>query len=595
METAEVYLNCEEDLTCLVPFWDVVPGFPYFPYPVIIPEAPLDDYRLVDTMPSNTETTEREVQTDDWTQEKCVNTNESWEHLMRVLVEQSAKLAEECESLEKQKADEENEYKSHIASLEKAREDKQRQHRALLDKIESVQVKLDLNSSRTTRKNFSAKTEELTTERDIKLETKKRLTQEMEEVDTKLGMLKEEQRNEKATWEQEIASLQHEMERLSRQVEESNKTALKDEITALESQRELIISQIEDWISEAERYLSTLRSDTSPHSSRNRIEWEKNVAMGRSNLGKLQSLYNENLKQLYKGQQLDGLPKITLPHLPHIPMIDLLNFTQCAPIRPTVTQPQFHSPHRSTPPLLSTPNPMAFTPHTLEQTVPVPRLAMPTATRGPTMPYANPAYVLPAAAVPTAQVGVPISLAASAGPSQGAGPAATVRIPAPQALPSNPQPVGKLDKLLDRLGTQFPQCTRPQIMAVLQQVKSERGTMSGMSIEDIKHQMEQKLAQNERPPLGPIAPPAGSRHAHRGPVHPAASIRPSVHAPSAHGFQPRSSQQAATVRKLCLMCQNQVEPGSQYHTNCPHTLHKECISVWLQSTRSNSCPFCPSK
>ncbi|KAF5896577.1 RING finger protein, partial [Clarias magur] len=519
-------------------------------------------------MPSNTETKEQDVQTDDWTQEKCVNTNESWEHLMHVLVEQSAKLEEEFESLEKQKADEENEYKSHVASLEKARDDKQRQHRALLAKIESVQVKLDLNSSKTTRKNFSAKVEELTAERDIKLETKKRLTQEMKEVDTKLEMLKEEQKNEKATWEQEIASLQHEMERLSRQVEESNKAALKDELAALESQRELVVSQIEDWIAEAERYLNTLRSDTSPHSSRHRIEWEKNVAMGRNSLGKLQSLYNENLKQLHKGQQLDRLPKITLPHLPHIPTIDLLNFTQYASIRPTVTQPQFHSPQRSTPPLLSAPHP-------LEQTVPVQRLAMPTTTRAPTMPYALPAYMLPAAAaaaaVPTAQVGIPISLAASAGP----GPAATVRIPASQALPSNPQPVGKLDKLLEKLGTQFPQCTRSQIMAVLQQVKSERGTMAGMSIEDIKHQVEQKLAQNERPPPGPIAPPAGSRHTHRGPLHPAPPARPSVHAPSAHSFQPRSPQQAATVRKLCLMCQNLVEPGTQYLTNCPHTLHKE--------------------
>lgn len=36
-------------------------------------------------------------------------------------------------------------------------------------------------------------------------------------------------------------------------------------------------------------------------------------------------------------------------------------------------------------------------------------------------------------------------------------------------------------------------------MGVLQQVKSERGTMAGMSIEDIRQQVEQRLAQNERP------------------------------------------------------------------------------------------------
>ncbi|MCJ8748877.1 hypothetical protein PDJAM_G00169700 [Pangasius djambal] len=545
-------------------------------------------------MPINGETREQDVQTDDWTQEKCVNTNESWEHLMRVLVEQSAELAEECESLEKQQAAEESEYNSHIESLEKMRDDKQRQHRALLDKIESVQVKLDLNSSKTTRKNFTAKVEELTAERDQKLEAKRRLTQELEEVDGRLKMLKEEQRNEKLSWEQEIAALQHEMERLSRQVEESSQAALKDEIAALESQKELAISQLEDWIAEAERYLSTLRSDTSPQSSRHRLEWEKNVAMVRNNLGKLQSLYHENLMQLHKGQQLDSLPKIPLPHLPHIPMIDLLNFTSYAATRPPVTQPQFHSAQRSTPPPRSAQNPAAFTPHTLEQNVAVPWLATPTPIRAPTMPYTHPTYTLPYS-VPTAHVNVPVSLAAATGPSQGAGPMASVRNPASQALPSNPQPAGKLDKLLEILGTQFPQCTRTQIMAVLQQVKSERGTMAGMSVEDIKQQVEQRLAQNERPPPGPIAPPAGSRHSHRGPVQPALSPRPSLHAPSAHVFQSRVAQAAPSVRKLCLMCQNHVEPGTQYHTNCPHTLHKECISVWLQSSKNNSCPFCPSK
>lgn len=42
-----------------------------------------------------------------------------------------------------------------------------------------------------------------------------------------------------------------------------------------------------------------------------------------------QSIYNENLKQLQKGQQLDSLPKIPLPHLPHIPMVSFGQYLVC--------------------------------------------------------------------------------------------------------------------------------------------------------------------------------------------------------------------------------------------------------------------------
>ncbi|XP_060719706.1 RING finger protein 214 [Tachysurus vachellii] len=539
----------------------------------------LNNQGMLNIMPINSET--KDVQTDDWTQEKCVNTNDNWEHLMRVLVEQNNELTEECESLQKQQADEESEYKSQIENLKKLRDDKKRQHQALLDKIESVRLKLELNSSKTSRKNFSAKVEELTAEKDQKLEVVRRLNQELEELDGKLNMLTEEQKNEKLSWEQEIAALHQEAQRLSRQVEESNQAALKEERAALESERELAVSRVEDWIAEAERYLSSLRSDTSPKSKMQQNEWEKNVAMTRSRLGKLQSLYKDNLKQLLQGKELDSLPKVLPPLLPHIPMIDLLNFTTCPAIHPPVTQPQFHPARRHTPPPLSTHNPVAFAPHTLEQNMPP--------IRTPTMAYTHPTCTLPYTAVSAAPVSSMGSLA----------PGASVRNPASQALPSNPQPAGKLDKLLEKLGTQFPQCTRAQIMGVLQQVKSERGTMAGMSVEDIKQQVEQKLS--ERLPPGPIAPPVGSRHSHRAQVQPALSTRPPVHVPSAHTFQARSPQAALhtkaapSVRKLCLMCQNHVEPGTQYITHCPHTLHRECISVWLQSSKNNSCPFCPSK
>ncbi|TSO37103.1 hypothetical protein Baya_10070 [Bagarius yarrelli] len=70
--------------------------------------------------------------------------------------------------------------------------------------------------------------------------------------------------------------------------------------------------------------------------------------------------------------------------------------------------------------------------------------------------------------------------------------------------------------------------------------------MAGMSIDDIKQQVEQKLAQNQRMPPGPIAPPAGSRHSHRAPVQPALSLtRPPVPGSAAHVFPSRGPQVSA--------------------------------------------------
>lgn len=47
--------------------------------------------------------------------------------------------------------------------------------------------------------------------------------------------------------------------------------------------------------------------------------------------------------------------------------------------------------------------------------------------------------------------------------------------------------------------TSVPVCTRDQLTRVLQQIKSERGTMAGMSIDDVTQQVAQRLAQNQRP------------------------------------------------------------------------------------------------
>lgn len=386
--------------------------------------------------------------------------------------------------------------------------------------------------------------------------------------------------------------------------------------------------------------------------------------MVRNSLSRLQNMYSENLKLLQNGQQMDSLPPISMPPLPNVPSIDLFlsalrNSVSQMPfysgptirIPPPTMLPDFHPGsvpvNRLTPPLPAVSS-QSFPTNTMSTPFytagPRPRLRMPTIPppqppfRTPTMPamplthsapHTQPMFRLPhtitptstyaatgpahvsmatthaAAPKPAAQAsGLPAHTSSGPAPSaalpQGNLPAASPRNSSPQTVSSNPPPAGKLDKLLERLGTHFPQCTRTQLMGVLQQIKSERGTMAGLSMDEVLQQVSQKLAHNDRPALGPIAPPSGSRSfaATPGPVQRPSvqphQIRPPLRSPSAPVFQQRPSQ-PPTMRKLCLMCQNHVEPGTQYNTNCPHTLHKECISVWLQSSKNHSCPFCPSK
>ncbi|XP_017569358.1 RING finger protein 214 [Pygocentrus nattereri] len=618
------------------PFWSVRAPATLWPVPGLL-GAPVAEE---DASPGRCELAampkaqDQDTQTEDWTEEKGSNTSDDWVAVMRSIDEYSSRLQSQYESLLKQEDTDQTGHALLLESLKKTRDEKKRQHQILLDKIESLQVKLELNSSKTTRKNFSAKLEELTAERDRLAEGKRRLTQELEEADRKLKQLTEEQNNEKLSWEQEIADLQERKERLSKQVEEDSQMALKDEVQALESQRLLAIAHVEDWLAEAERYLSNLRMEQTPQHGRQRIEWEKNVVIVRNSLTKLQNMYNENIKLLQSGQQLNSLPPVSLPSLPVVPTIELFmsplrNLMQMAyyggPMVRIPPPSEFHlagaPAHRVTPPLSysSSQNHSASTMTSSSHAVrPKPQLSMPTSLppqppfRMPVMPSAHPLpppHTLPHTIAPAGTHGGPgpaqvstaaTHIAVSTATAQAAGlPAQAAAGRQHGTLTAAPARNASSYTVLERLERQFPQCTRPQLMSVLQQIKSERGTMAGMSIDKVMQQVSQRLAQNDRPPPGPIAPP-GSR-VFAGPLGPVQrpSVQPmAVHPPirtsSASVFQPRPAQ-APPVRKLCLMCQNHVEPGTQYNTNCPHTLHKECISVWLKSSKDHSCPFCPSK
>uniref|UniRef100_A0A8C2IFX9 RING-type domain-containing protein n=1 Tax=Cyprinus carpio TaxID=7962 RepID=A0A8C2IFX9_CYPCA len=597
------------------------------------------------------ETQSQTVQTEDWTEERSTNTNEDWESDMRALEDCSIELSEQYEALMKQHAAEQEEHNLRVCSLEKTKDDRNHQYQGFIEKIESLQVKLELNSSKSTRKNFMVKRQELTAEKERMEEEKTRLAQELEDTEKKLKMLIEEQSQEKLSWEQEIADLRVEMETLCRQAEQASQTVLQDEIAALEMQKELMLSQVEDWIADAEKYLNFLRLNPSQNLPHQRQKWEQNIAMVRSSLVGLKNKFNENRQLLQRGEQLDGLPSVPLPLLPPVPTLEMIMSPLQNPTSPPVfnsgpststtsppiVPPQLHSsitpPQRATPPL-SAPSPQntPYLPITIgPQSAHLPNIYVPLTTHSPAPQIPMQTICLPQTSshgpvtpAPQTHAGVPgvshVPSAASAGTfvvlpnNHGASfqPQAAVHLPqtfmpstatrnsSPQPLPSNPTPAGKLDKLLERLGSHFPQCTRDQLTRVLQQIKSERGTMAGMSIDDLTQQVAQRLAHNQKPPPGPIAPPSGARAfpVSVGPIQRPVAQPPH---PMLHHFRPPVAQvfhtrpPQSSTRKFCLMCQNPVDAGSQYNTNCSHTIHKECVSVWLKTSKNNSCPFCPSK
>ncbi|KPP76397.1 hypothetical protein Z043_104261 [Scleropages formosus] len=448
------------------------------------------------------------------------------------------------------------------------------------------------------------------------------------------------------TLQREIADLHKEMNRLQKGYEEASQAALKDEISAVEMQREASISQVEEWLASAQRYLDMLRrSDASHQNMQRRLEWEKKVAAARSSLGNLQRSFNEQLQFLRQGEQLDSLVPVTLPSLPHIPSLEFqMGF------------PASFAPMHMPPVFIPSPA-IVLQPH-------FPSAATNSSHARSNSKSGTPAHQPVASTVPHTTLLNKLNT-----PSRPLSPAKPAPVAQPASAPADTaQPAGLLDKLLEKLGARFPHCSRNQLMSALQQIKSARGTMAGLSIEDLTQQVAQRLAQTEKPALGPIGP---LQHAQR-------PARPTQGSAAAHVFDIRTSQNVTSnSRKLCLMCQNQVEAGTQHSMSCSHIVHKEfsdlshhiasseplvlygiagsrgitrqhgmrlegthpgrnaspsqgtlsgtrtrdppesrtrakpkplrpltlvmssvnskCISLWLQSSKNNSCPFCPSK
>lgn len=513
--------------------------------------------------------------------ERGVNTDPDWESQAAAIFEYSSRLAEQHDGLLKQREQEEAKHQKHKQQLEKKNDEAMRQHQALLDKLESLRVKLQLNNSKATRKNFLAKKQEMTAERNRAEEERDRLAKELEESERKLGQLVEEQGEEQRRWQEELEELRRQMERARREAQEAELAAMQDEIASVEKQREIAAARIEAWLKEVGEYRNALWLDSPQQFQQERLEWDKQECLVRRTQVELHKRFQDVLQQLRQGRELESLPRINMPSLPQIPMVNL-KFNQMIQ---SLARPQFVPP----PPNMGK---RPFAPHHHKhqyqhpsQYHPHHHQFQPQFHHQPPHQFQPPHHHQPHFRAPV-RVTPPPSLS----PSPPVQPAHPVSPSPPLAATS----AGKLDKVLEKLGTRFPQCTRAQLTSLLQQVKSSRGTLAGMSMEEVTEQVGIKLAQSESLGPGPIGrPPAPqSAPAPRVSAAPPGPIQRPTPPPQRAAM---GSQAAAAGRKLCLMCQNHVDPESRHPLSCCHTVHRDCISVWLQSSRNNSCPFCPSK
>ncbi|XP_021565926.1 RING finger protein 214 isoform X2 [Carlito syrichta] len=451
----------------------------------------------------------------------------------------------------------ENQFQVQLKDLQKRREEEMKNHQAILKAIQDVTLRREEAKKKMERE-------------------KKRFLQKEQDLQAEIEKLCEKSRRQ--VWEMELVRIKTQDGDLNHNFMEETDRAWKAEVLSLESRKELLVLKLEEVEKEAELHLTYLKS-TPPtlETVRSKQEWETRLNGVRKMKKNVRDQFNDHIEQVKCGAKLRTLPQIPTPTLP-------------PPPSETDFMLQVFQPNPSLAPRM---------PFSIGQvTMP---MVMPSADpRSLSFPILNPALSQPNQPSPplpgshgrnSPGLG---SLVSSHGPHMP--PAAS--IPPPPGLGGvktstetpRPQPVDKLEKLLEKLLTRFPQCNKAQMTNILQQIKTARTTMAGLTMEELIQLVAARLAEHERvaastQPLGRIRAlfPA-----------PLAQISTPMFLPSAQVSYSGRSSHAPVTYKLCLMCQKLVPPSELHPMACTHVLHKECIKFWAQTNTKDTCPFCPS-
>ncbi|XP_037738449.1 RING finger protein 214 isoform X3 [Chelonia mydas] len=521
------------------------------------------------------------VQTDFKTADMEVNTDQDIEKNLGKMMSERALLKERYQEVLDKQRQVENQLQVQLKQLQQRREEEMKNHQEILKAIQDVTIKRE----ETKKKMEKEKKEFLQKEQDLKAEIEKlcekgrRLLKEQEEKENKIVSLIAEQSDEKEVWEMELDKLKNQHNEINRNILEETERAWKAEILSLESRKELLVLKLEEAEKEAELHLTYLRSaPPTLETIQPEQEWEMRLNRIRMTKESVRDQFNAHIQLVRNGAKLSSLPQIPTPTLP-----------------PPPSETEFMMPAFQPNPSLTPRLPFPIGP------VPVP-MVMPSADpRALSFPLLNPVVSRPNQPSPPlpASQGRNSPVLASLVSTHGPHMTSAASIPPPPGLGGvkgahefhRPQPVDKLEKILEKLLARFPQCNKAQLTNILQQIKTARRTMAGLTMDELNQLVAAKLAEHQGAAVG--AQPLGRIRAPMFPA-PLPQISAPMFLPPAQVSYPGTPSHAPATCKLCLMCQKLVQPSELHPMACSHVLHKECIKFWAQTNTNDTCPFCPS-
>ncbi|XP_059812819.1 RING finger protein 214 isoform X1 [Hypanus sabinus] len=483
------------------------------------------------------------VQTDCVAVDAEVSTDQDVERYMNEVTAEREILKDKYQEVLDRQTQVENQLQIKVRCLQQQQEEEENIYQDNVKQIKEMKVKLEelKRKSEKEKKEFTQKEQELKNEVERLYENGKRLMKEQEEKGKQVAILISSQSDKKEKLNEDLAKLQLQHNKLNRNILEETERALKAEVQSLETKREIAVMVLDQAANEAKLQLCNLRSAAG--SSNLAREWQRRLNDIQVQTENVKNQYKGHIQMVKNGAKLNSLPPIQMPTLPPLPAeADLLSHSNW---QSTPTLPHFFP--SSMPPLAAFP-PVAFY---AQQVLPTP--------------------------------GFPMGLGRTSDVENRGAPAVV-------------SSASKLEKLLSKLESKFPNCSRKQLTHILQQIKTSRGTIAGLSVEELIQQIAECLSVSNQ--SLPSAPPGVSVSLPG--RFPPAVVRTSPYMSlpkSRSGTLPSYQERPALVPgspRLCLMCQKVVPVSEVHPMACLHIVHKECIKFWAQTNKNSSCPFCPT-